>query len=279
MNQKHSKNLALSGFTIVELLVVIVVIGILAAITIISFVGISQKASIASIQSDFSNTTKQLKAFSSINDTYPASINDCPQPTDNNMCVKASSGTNYSYLVNNSLNPKAMYLLTSTDSKSDARVIEEGADNLLLNTDFETDTNGDDIPNNWSGGVTYAGGAGIAKLNNNMLINGNKSYSFNKTSSGGQLFTRQSIAVVPGNTYTFSCWAKTDALGAVLDIGHDSTWSTLYVTGSKLNQWTRMSITYTNTTSVSNEFRVGMYFDAGTAYFDGCRLIDGSSPF
>jgi len=32
------------GFTIVELLVVIVVIGILAAITVVSYTGISQKA-------------------------------------------------------------------------------------------------------------------------------------------------------------------------------------------------------------------------------------------
>ena len=49
------------AFTIVELLVVIVVIGILAAITIVTYSGISQKAVEASLQSDLSGASKQLK--------------------------------------------------------------------------------------------------------------------------------------------------------------------------------------------------------------------------
>ncbi|HZJ34479.1 MAG TPA: prepilin-type N-terminal cleavage/methylation domain-containing protein, partial [Candidatus Angelobacter sp.] len=40
------------GFTIVELLVAIVIIGILATLTIISYIGIQQKAIVASINSD-----------------------------------------------------------------------------------------------------------------------------------------------------------------------------------------------------------------------------------
>ncbi|HZJ34804.1 MAG TPA: prepilin-type N-terminal cleavage/methylation domain-containing protein, partial [Candidatus Angelobacter sp.] len=52
-----------NGFTIVELLVVIVVIGILAAITIVSYTGISQKAKEASLQSDLDNASKQIKLF------------------------------------------------------------------------------------------------------------------------------------------------------------------------------------------------------------------------
>lgn len=49
------------GFTIVELLVVIVVIGVLAFITIIAYTGISQKATIASLTSDLDNAAKRLK--------------------------------------------------------------------------------------------------------------------------------------------------------------------------------------------------------------------------
>lgn len=267
------------AFTIVELLVVIVVIGILAAITLISFTGVSQKASVASAQTDFSNTSKQIKLFTSTNDNYPASINDCPLPSANNVCAKVSPGTNNVYHVNNSSNPKAMYLLTSTTNIGNARVVEEGGNNLLLNADFEIDTNSNEIPDSWSGGVVYAGGTGTAKIDKTSFVIGNNSYAFNKTNSVGQLFTRQSTAVIPGNTYTFSCWVKSDALGTIIDVGHDSSWSNIYLGGSKLNQWTRLSMTYVNTTTVSNEFRVGIYGGTGTAYFDGCRLINGVNPF
>ena len=41
-----------AGFTIVELLIVIVIIGILAAITIVAYNGIQQRAQAATVQSD-----------------------------------------------------------------------------------------------------------------------------------------------------------------------------------------------------------------------------------
>ena len=44
------------GFTIVELLIVIVVIGILAAITIVAYNGIQQRARTATVQVDMKNS-------------------------------------------------------------------------------------------------------------------------------------------------------------------------------------------------------------------------------
>ncbi|MDK2899387.1 MAG: hypothetical protein PWQ10_574, partial [Patescibacteria group bacterium] len=54
MRIRYSK-LSSQAFTIVELLVVIVVIGILAAITIVSYTGITGKANEAAIQSELSS--------------------------------------------------------------------------------------------------------------------------------------------------------------------------------------------------------------------------------
>ena len=63
------------GFTIVELLIVIVVIGILAAITIVSFNGVSAKAKTAKAQSDASSILKKLELYRSLSvdsgDGYP----------------------------------------------------------------------------------------------------------------------------------------------------------------------------------------------------------------
>lgn len=60
------------GFTIVELLIVIVVIGILAAITIVAYNGVKSRADAASLQSEVSQLNKKVLAYKATNnDTLP----------------------------------------------------------------------------------------------------------------------------------------------------------------------------------------------------------------
>jgi prepilin-type N-terminal cleavage/methylation domain-containing protein len=98
-----------SGFTIVELLVVIVVIGVLAAITLISFTGISGRAVASSLQSDLASASKQLKLFSIDNGIYPDTISCSIPDSTTNKCLKSSSGNKIALEVNNSSNPKSFY--------------------------------------------------------------------------------------------------------------------------------------------------------------------------
>lgn len=93
------------GFTIVELLIVIVVIGILAAITIVAFNGVQQRARQASVQSDAKQAATKLAAFSIENNgVYPTSITSCPTPAAGATCIQSSSNT-LSYQVNNTGEP------------------------------------------------------------------------------------------------------------------------------------------------------------------------------
>ncbi len=85
------------AFTIVELLVFIVVIGILATITIVSYVGISQKAVQSTLQSDISNASIQLKLYYVDNGVYPSS-NTCPSVNSSEICLKSSPGNSYNYI-------------------------------------------------------------------------------------------------------------------------------------------------------------------------------------
>ena len=95
----------LKAFTIVELLVVIVVIGILASITILSYTGITNKAIASSLQSDLTNASRQLDLFQVEHDYYPLTI-DCSIPdSDTNKCIRSNTDPSPVYIVNNSLNP------------------------------------------------------------------------------------------------------------------------------------------------------------------------------
>lgn len=67
-----------SGFTIVELLIVIVVIGILAAIVITTFTGVQKKGRDADRKSDVNAIYSQVEVYFAQNSKYPtlANLND-----------------------------------------------------------------------------------------------------------------------------------------------------------------------------------------------------------
>lgn len=96
------------GFTIVELTAVIVVISILVAISIVSYVGISSRAIQASVRTDLDNVTKQIKQYQGTlgNGKYPGSVTDCPNPANGNICLKPSGSNKLSYKVYNTTKPK-----------------------------------------------------------------------------------------------------------------------------------------------------------------------------
>lgn len=81
---KHKQNPS-RGFTIVELLIVIVVIGILAAISIVAYNGISQRAKNTAIINAASQSLKMINA-------YIAETGEYPVAAGTTICITTESG-------------------------------------------------------------------------------------------------------------------------------------------------------------------------------------------
>jgi len=75
-NNIKTRTQAERGFTIVELLIVIVVIGILAAITIVSFNGVTSKANTSNAASNAEAIQKVAESFNADNSYYPSTNAD-----------------------------------------------------------------------------------------------------------------------------------------------------------------------------------------------------------
>lgn len=82
-----------TGFTIVELLIVIVIIGILAAITIVAYNGVQQRAKESALRSDLALAAKKMAADNVLNGSYPLT----QAAVDNGKGLPASPGTSYQF--------------------------------------------------------------------------------------------------------------------------------------------------------------------------------------
>ena len=98
------------GFTIVELLIVIVVIGILAAVVIAVFNGIQARAKITTLTSDLTNASKQLRLDHASAGKFPVTV----ALANGGKGLQGSPNTTYRYSVDNTANPQS-FCLTATD--------------------------------------------------------------------------------------------------------------------------------------------------------------------
>lgn len=103
----HTPPLRTPGFTIVELLIVIVVIAILAAITIVAYNGIQQRARDSAATQLAAQAGHKILTYQALNGTYPPDL-DSAEITDT---------SSLQYSVNNTANP-ATFCVTGTSGSS-----------------------------------------------------------------------------------------------------------------------------------------------------------------
>lgn len=304
MQKNQSKNI---GFTIVELLVVIVIIGILAAITIVAYTNITQRAIVSSLQSDLTNSSQQLKLFQVDSSNYPNSITDCPTPAAGNMCLKASSGNSYAYGVNNTSNPQ-IFCITATNSSQSYMIMPQSTpiaggcpnyNGLVLFLDAA-------IPASYPGtGTTWAdlsGNNSNGTLSSSVYTNTNGgAISFNGTSDSVSIPYATQFNI--RNAITLSVWIKrTTGFSQAQDtmiLGRPPSWffydaynsgnirGDVYIdtvrrnaleTGVPFdNNWYQIVYTYDSNTRTSNIYKNGVLVNSNTLTGLSNYLIDSST--
>ncbi len=114
-----------SGFTIVELLIVIVVIAILAAISIVAYNGIQNRANDSIVKSDLSQVAKKLEHYKVLNGTYPStsssqlvnanlSFSKSSYDTSTNNGYRDNTSDNYSFVARTRIGQA--FMVSSSDS-------------------------------------------------------------------------------------------------------------------------------------------------------------------
>lgn len=282
------KNKDQLGFTIVELLIVIVIIGILAAITLVAYGGIQDRARASAASSALNLANKKLAAYAVDNPGYPATlatveINDTTNVTyqysyDNGAtpatyCVTATSGT-ISYKASAAAQSPTVGACPGHGAGGAAAIT-----NLVPNPSFETNLTG------WS----WANGSGYtAAVSSGQTYSGTSSLAISApTTVADKYFEKQSLASVSAGAYTLSMYVYLTNSGTtfssryiwfgcnsgtctpVQNVAYDQT---------KLNQWQRVTITLSASTAAS--LWVRLYAPTGgTSYFDGIMVTSGSTAY
>jgi len=175
------------GFTIVELLIVVVVIAILAAITIVAYNGVRSRAVESTLKIDAENASKLLANDLTTTGSYPAA----GAQANSGKGLPTSNGNTYNYTPNNGSNPAGYSLTYSNPSSKNSYIV----------------TNLNSVPTPVIGAapvVTYPTSARIATTDNC----GQTFYNFdlNSTATGSPTPTVQWQRMTTKNT-TSGAWA------------------------------------------------------------------------
>lgn len=294
-----------TGFTIVELLIVVVVIAILAAITTVAYNGITRRAAEAVTQSALSTAQKKIATYAVENaGVYPASLSDIDLVSDDSMT--------YQYSVNNTSDPEG-YCITATANEISSyfcKTYDYVAGSGAQSADTTTPTvgvapghssTGQSITNlvtNPSVEVstsTYSGPNSTAILQDSTRAYSG-TYSVRGTMTigtavtrGVRFFTLSEVTtdLEPNTAYVASAWVwvpigTVDMRLSIQGAGKASTAGYSQGNTALKNQWVRLYESFTTSSSGSVSVYV-LNMDAttvaGTQFWaDGFMITEGTQP-
>lgn len=200
------------GFTIVELLIVIVVVAILAVITIVAYNGIQQRARATEASAALSQAKKKLELYKVDNSSYPTSGNlSSAGVTDSDVTFQyTSDGTTYC-ITGTATN--VSYKATDTTAPTAGGCAGHGQGGVAAVTNLSTNPN---IESN----VTGYGASAYAVRNRLVGTTPNGSAYLQLARSGtGDAYVSYTTPTTPAanTSYTLSFWVWADSSTTVTD--------------------------------------------------------------
>ena len=284
-----------NGFTIVELLIVVVVIAILAAITIVAYNGIQNRAKMSAVQQAVNQANKKVLSYAVVNaDQYPAdletagitndsttyqySVNNTASPKT--FCITATNGTFSYYISNAATNPQPG--ACPGQSNGGAELIT----NLATNTTFKTAATG----------VGASGTGGQSSFNAIVPTGGptngpfyRRSYSAASTSFGngsdiitmGGSYSGGVAPASPGQVFTASAYvrsSKAQIVRSQIQFLNSMSTGAGAKAGNDIsllpNVWTRVSVTSDPASSTAVSVRVDLDGGVGPVQWANNDTID-----
>lgn len=184
------KNRKQDGFTIVELLIVIVIIGILAAITIIAYNGIQTRGRKAAVIAELTNARKQLANDKVIDDRYPASASVAASGNG----LMFSQGTTLQYSVDSN---GQYYCLNAINNGTTANI-----NTAMPSAQLGSCVLGNRTPNPSFENDTFTAGAASTTeftRSNKRASDGEYSLKINSNGAGGDRYVYVSFPITPGS--------------------------------------------------------------------------------